>query len=429
MINSIPASWFRWFLPLLVLSICCGTISAQRLESNRLETLLARRGWIRILLTNSTQNANFRIPSGGTISADGKEVQCIAGPIMAITSSGGVNIALPGQVNITARDIVIAPSAGHFSYKGSTYRGRIRLISRSGAIRVVNEVVIEDWLKGVLPAEIGKDAPLEALKAQAVAGRSEAIFRLAKPPHESDGYDFCTGVHCQAYKGMSVETPEVIRACEETLGYVLVANNDVVNAVYHNVCGGATAASEDVWDGGPVPGLTPILDVGRSSKPSLQSEAAAAAFINSSSRDSFCHPENPNYANYAKKYFRWTKTLSASEAGRAAGVGTLKDIRVIERRPSGRVRKLQVIGTAGSKIIEKELPIRRVFDLWSGLFVISTEGAPGQIRSVTFTGAGNGHGVGLCQHGAREIARRGGRFDQILGHYYPTATLRKVYNP
>ena len=86
-------------------------------------------------------------------------------------------------------------------------------------------------------------------------------------------------------------------------------------------------------------------------------------------------------------------------------------------------------GTNGSKTFEKELNIRNVFDLWSGLFVLDVQRSGNQITSVTFKGAGNGHGVGLCQHGAREIARRSGTFDQILGHYYPGAALQKIYRP
>lgn len=403
--------------------------SAQRLESNRLNALLARRGMILLPLAQSTRSATFTVPAGTQIILDGKSATCIAGAVEATISGGSISVAIPGTGVATGSELTIAPTQPPFAFNGKHYRGHARVKVRGTSLQVLNEIMIDDWLKGVLPAEIGKDSPSEALKAQAVTARSEAIFRLASPPHKSDGYDFCTGVHCQAYKGMGEETPAIQQACDDTLGYVLVANDDVVNGVYHNVCGGVTAAAEDVWDGGPVAGLTPVFDVLRGSQPNLQTETAAAAFISGSGNDCFCNPANPNYANYAKKYFRWSKTLTASEAGKAAGIGTLTDIQVVERRPSGRVRKLRVAGTGGSKIIEKELPIRNVFDLWSGLFVLEVDGAPGQIRSVTFRGAGNGHGVGLCQHGARELARRGARFDQILGHYYPTATIRKVYRP
>lgn len=418
-------------LPVLAgLTLLTGSpTAAQRLESNRLNALLARRGMILLPLAQSTRSASFTVPAGTQITLDGKSATCVAGTVEATVSGGRIAVNIPGTGAATGTELTIAPTQPPFSFNGRQYRGHARVRVRSSSLQVLNEIMIDDWLKGVLPAEIGKDSPPEALKAQAVTARSEAIFRLASPPHKSDGYDFCTGVHCQAYKGMGEETQAIQQACDETLGYVLVANDDVVNGVYHNVCGGVTAAAEDVWDGGPVAGLTPVFDVMRGGQPNLQSESATAAFVNDPGRDCFCNPENPGYANYAKKYFRWSKTLTAAEAGRAAGVGTLTDIQVVERRPSGRVRKLRVTGTGGSKVLEKELPIRNVFGLWSGLFVLEVDGGPGQIRSVTFKGAGNGHGVGLCQHGARELARRGARFDQILGHYYPTATIRKVYRP
>ncbi len=419
-----------------LLRVCCSllivlvalTATAQPLESERLNALLQRKGWIRIGLTESTSKATVGLPSGGTIVLDGKTVECAAGSVGLSSGGGNVRVNLPGQGAKDAADVAIIASSQPLQYNGRSYRGRLR-IKPGRSLSIINEVMIDDWLKGVLPAEIGSDAPMEALKAQAVAGRSEAIFRLLHPPHESDGYDFCTGVHCQAYKGIGEETEQIRQACDATLGYVLTAGGDVLNAVYHNVCGGVTAGAEDVWDSKPIPGLVPVFDELKAPVPNLSSEEAAAAFVNDSSTESFCYSGNPDYANYAKKYFRWSKTLSASEAGRAAGVGTLTDIAVTERRPSGRVRKLTVRGTGGTRTIEKELNIRNIFDLWSGLFVLQVERSGSAISSVTFVGAGNGHGVGLCQHGAREIARRGGRFDQILGHYYRGAKLQKVYRP
>src|SRR5690606_1325484 len=142
--------------------------------------------------------------------ADGKAFECVGGTITFSMSGGGIQMSVPGKGTLSARDVVIAPAgSAPFSYDGRQYRGRARITARGSGLLVTNEVMIDDWLKGVLPAEIGSDAPLEALKAQAVAGRSEAIFRLAKPPHEEDGFDFCTGPHCQAYKGISEETPQI----------------------------------------------------------------------------------------------------------------------------------------------------------------------------------------------------------------------------
>jgi peptidoglycan hydrolase-like amidase len=323
--------------------------------------------------------------------------------------------------------ITLQPTAGFSQVNGKSYRGRIQVDSRGN---LINEVIVDDWLKGLLDAEIGSDSPYEALKAQAVAARSEAISGLLSPPHKSSGYDFCTSVHCQAYKGASTETDETRRACDDTFGEVLISAGDVIDAVYHNVCGGVTANAEDVWNSDPEPGCRGKFDTPRSGFPSLQNEAAFAAFIDAPGTDAFCYPGNPGYASYAKKYFRWQKTFSGDELGRICGVGAVRDIRVSERKQSGRVRKLEIVGANGrSKTIEKEFPIRDLLDLWSGLFYLKVQKSGAGVSQVTFVGAGNGHGVGLCQHGAREIARRGGTYSQILGHYYSDVTLKKLYRP
>ncbi len=417
------------FVALLCLFGGTKSVSAQTaFQSKRLNVLLERKGWIRVGLKDSAEQISIDLPSGGSIVLDGKMAECPAGSIQMTVKDGSIKVAIAGKSVITARDVNLVPAGQPFRFDGRSYRGKAH-VTGSKSLVLVNEVMIDDWLKGVLPAEIGSDSPLEALKAQAVTARSEAIFRLLHPPHAAAGYDFCTGVHCQAYKGIGEENVEIRKACDATLGYVLIAQDDVVNAVYHNVCGGVTAGAEDVWDSDPLPGVSAIFDTIKGGVPNLSSETAASQFIQGNGAKYFCYPGNPDYANYAKKYFRWSKTLTAAQAGKMAGVGTLTDIQVTERRPSGRVRKLRVIGTGGDKTIDKELPIRNVFDLWSGLFVLKIDRAGEHLSGITFQGAGNGHGVGLCQHGAREIARRGGTFDQILGHYYSGAKLRRVYRP
>ena len=423
-------SWKHFFPYILIVTL---VVSAFPLEaataSSRLNALLQRRGWIRIGLSGSDNSVTIGGADGASVLVDGRTVTCSSGILQLRKSAGGLTITGAGSSDISAREAEVAPAQGRLlTYDGKTYRGKFR-VTAGGSLRVVNVIMIDDWLKGVLPAEIGSDSPVEALKAQAVAGRSEAIFRLAKPPHDSEGYDFCTGVHCQANKGIGEENPAIVKACDDTLGYVLIADADVLNAVYHNVCGGVTAGAEEVWDSKPIPGLSPVFDKLKGAQVDLTSEAAVRQFLESPGNEDFCYPGNPGYANYAKKYHRWKKTLSASEIGRAAGVGDLQDIQVTQRMRSGRVRKLTVSGSRGTKTIDKELNIRHTFDLWSGLFVLDIERSAGRISSVTFSGAGNGHGVGLCQHGARDIARRGGTFDQILGHYYPGAELKKIYRP
>ena len=362
------------------------------------------------------------------------------GSFTASPSGYQVSVSSGGQVVASDRTVTLEPvpasgaTGGCFSIPLGRYRGRLVLVARGGGIDVVNEVMVDDWLKGVVGAEIGDEAPIEALKAQAVCARSEAIHKLTHPPHAGEGFDFCTGVHCQAYKGMREESPATCVACEQTLGVVLTAgaDRDVMDGVYSNVCGGVTALPEDVWSGGPQAGFIARFDSPTDRRaPDLSGDAAMAAFLREPAQDTLCDPAGkPEYASYARKYYRWTKSLNAGQLAARAGVGRVRDIRVVERRPSGRVWRLAVEGDRGTKTFEKELPIRNAFDLWSGVFLLTVQRtADGAVAEATFSGAGNGHGVGLCQHGARSAAARGATYDRILGHYYPGARLERIYRP
>lgn len=403
------------------------------------QAIVSRAGWVKIGLQRGAKTLQVRVDGPVQVhTSRGKAAESAGGGTLEIRGGGGgVSVTLNSKPVATDSSVLIVPLPGAgtpatFQTPGGRYRGRLLLTARGSGFDVINQIMLDDWLKGVLPAEIGGDAPPEALKAQAVAARSEAVRKLVKPPHASEGYDFCTGVHCQAYKGTKGETPAAVAACDGTLGVVLTAGGDVLDAVYHNVCGGATAQPEDVWDSKPLPGFVAVLDTGgRPTRANLATEAAMEKFLFSPPADMLCDPDGKNgYPKYAQKYYRWTKSVGAAQLQAAGGVGRVKDVRVIERRPSGRVRKLAIVGERGTRVIEKELPIRKALDLWSGLFIVRTEkDSAGYVRSATFVGAGNGHGVGLCQHGARVLASRGATYDRILLHYYPGARLARIYRP
>lgn len=400
-----------------------------------LEALLRKAGWIQIGLAKSVSTASANVSGTARCSGpSGRVYDGQGGAFRATAGQGGVTLSLPDGRRVSGEWFVIeqtgSAQAQVFEYSGTPYRGRLQLVRGGGGMRVINQIRIDDYLKGVLPAEIGP-SPMEALKAQAVSARSETIFKLATGRHSADGFDLCTQVHCQAYKGMRLETADSNRAVDETVGYVLMnGEGRILDAVYHNVCGGVTAGAEDVWDSKPIPGLSPVFDSQRrTGTPRLGDEAAFRRFLGETGADHFCDSSNPGYPKYALKYYRWTKTLSADELRKAAGVGRVRDIRVVERRESGRVRKIRISGDSGEKVIEKELPIRNAFGLWSGLFYLDVRMGGGYVESATFVGAGNGHGVGLCQQGARIMAARGIGFDRILQHYYPGASLARVYRP
>lgn len=398
--------------------------------------IVARRGWIKLRLHEGGSSFRVQVPGAArVITATGVAGQSPAAASFDVSrSSGGVSVSLDGKKLAEGTLLAIEPPSpahgGYFQIGAKRYRGRLLLAARSGGVEAIEQLQIEDWLKGVLPSEIGEESHPEALKAQAVAARSEAVRKLAHPPHASEGYDFCIGEHCQAYGGMNVESAASNAAVEGTYGIVLTVGGEVIDAVYHDVCGGITAPSEDIWDSSPEPGLHAILDLpGAPRTLDLSSESTLAQFLALSAPSLFCESSNAGIPSYAKKYFRWQKQMSADEVGRIAGVGRVKDIAVTERRRSGRVRKLTVVGERSSRTFEKELPIRNAFGLWSGLFVLKVDKDASGVRSVTFCGGGHGHGAGLCQMGARSMALKGQTFDKILAHYYAGARLERIYRP
>lgn len=398
--------------------------------------IIARRGWIKILLRDgvSSLQVDFSGPVR-VVTASGTVAQEAGAPTLDVSSgTAGVSVVLGTKKLAEAAMVALEPqspaSGGWFQTGGKRYRGRLLLVSRGRGMEAIEQVQIEDWLKGVLPKEIGEESPPEALKAQAVAARSEAVRKLLHPPHASQGYDFCAGEHCQAYGAMACESPAPNQAVEATYGIVLTAGGEVIDAVYHDVCGGITAPAEDIWESPEQPGLHAVLDLpGTPRTIDLSSESVISQFLSAGAGAVFCEPTHAGYPSYARKYFRWQKTLDAQQLAKCAGVGRVKDIAVTERRKSGRVRKLTVMGDGGSKTFSKELPIRNAFDLWSGLFVLRVEKDGAYVRSVTFVGGGHGHGAGLCQMGARSMATSGLGFDKILAHYYVGTQLERIYRP
>lgn len=408
-----------------------GASSSGSLRSR--DAIVARAGWIKVGLKRGVSSCRVTVPGPfRVLSSAGAIGQSASGAILeASGASGGMSLVLAGQKLPQATAVAIEPAdpsqGGYFEISSGKYRGRLLLVQRGQNIDLINQLQIDDWLKGVLPAEIGP-SHMEALKAQAVAGRSEAVHKLYKPPHASEGFDFCTGQHCQVYKGMSAETPDSVMACDSTLGYVLFAGNDVMDAVYHDLCGGITAAAEDVWNPDSEPGLMAIYDVAGPPKTiDLPDDQGVRLLLSTPLPEVFCNPDRPGFPEYAKKYYRWQKTYDAALLQSIGGVGKVRNIMVSQRCNSGRVRKLRIDGDRGSRTIERELPIREAFDLWSGLFVVDVQKEGEYVRSATFSGAGHGHGVGLCQMGARSMALSGFTCEQILAHYYMGAKLVQIY--
>ena len=281
-----------------------------------------------------------------------------------------------------------ADGAGPLRVDGRAYRGAIEVLRTSEGLAVVNELPLERYLAGTLSREMYADWPREALRAQAVVARTYALYRRDRRGRAT--YDLDAGTSSQVYGGVAAETPAVWRAVGDTRGEVLVYRGEAIFAAYHSTSGGRTASSEEVW-GQKLPYLRSVEVEGEEDSP-----------------DAY-----------------WRVRVSRTTLGRALDrlgldVGSLRDVRVVERSESGRARWLRVEGSEGTARVEG----RR---LRSALGEGKVKSTKFEIRSVAdgflIVGSGRGHGVGMSQWGARALAQRGKGYRKILSTFYPGAKL------
>src|SRR5690606_39219616 len=269
-----------------------------------------------------TRGVELSTPSGGRL----RRVQ--AGGSATVSADGVGRLRVGGEPVAAPEGMLIARAAdgGAVSVNVRPYRGELLLRADGpGRLAVVNRVDLEAYLLGVVPREIGRVGPerFEAAKAQAVAARTYAVRYLGR--RESLGFDVFASVEDQVYGGMSDEYDLVSRAVRETEGEILVYGGQPIEAYYHSTCGGHTAAIEEVWDADPVPYLRAVRDI---------------------------DPRTGQAYDHFSSRFRWTQRWSASDLNRilaqtladsipdgASGVGELRDIRILERTASGRIRR------------------------------------------------------------------------------------------
>ncbi len=311
--------------------------------------------------------------------------------------------------------------------------GRIYVVpGQGGGLEVVNEAEIERILEGVVAAEIFANAPADALRAQAVATRTDMLAKVGTR-HVTDPYAICSDVHCQAYGGMQKVSARIAQAVADTKGQVLVdPDGRLVDAYYHAVSGGHTENNENAWPGRPQPSLRGQPDQVAGGVDHLAngpSEEAVAALL----ADKDASWAGASGLNQGA--LRWKVDKTPAELAtplQAVGVTqALAAIRVLHRGVSGRATSVELTLADGKKVtIAGELRIRRAFGgLKSSLFLVQPgpAGAGGVPARWTFTGAGFGHGVGMCQTGAVGRAKAGQDFKTILGHYYTAAHVEQLY--
>lgn len=318
-----------------------------------------------------------------------REAWAARGAGKLVTVQGpGATLSASGPIRVIPQT---PPGAVPLVYIGTKwYRGVLEI--RPGLV-AVNEVPLEQYLYGVVPAEMPSKWPIEALKAQAVAARSYTIAKLGDMA--SRGYDLKPTTDHQVYGGAEKEKPETNYAVDATRGEILVYNGRAIPAFYSSAAGGYTDSAETVWGGRSIPYLSPV----------------------------------PDFDQDAPSYL-WNTTLSASGlraslARLGVAVGNILGLEPVERGFSGRIKKLVIRGDRGSKTVSGE-QFRWATGLKSSLFNVAPVIEGGQVVAFAFAGRGHGHGLGLSQWGARGMGNMGYNYLQILSHYYPGAQVAQM---
>jgi stage II sporulation protein D len=310
------------------------------------------------------------------------------------------------------------------------YEGKVSLyINDQQKFDVVVELPLEQYLKGVVPYEMGGDSPLDALKAQAVAARSEAVIALTSGLYSGPNYDLTSDVECQVFSGNHKRTKSSDRAVEETRSLILTEGNKPINAYYASNCGGHAELIKNVWPDRPRPSTyqSALSDDKEHVNLSLSTEEKVREWI-ASSPDVYCNPSLNELPAWSQKNFRWKRDYSINKISEMIsgenGTGILKEIIPVKRGVSGRIYKAKFVFEQDAIEINGELNIRQMVHppLRSSCFVVDKTDS-----SFIITGAGWGHGVGMCQSGAVAQAKNGRKFHEILGHYYTQAIVKAVY--
>ena len=352
-----------------------------------------------------------------------------------------------------------------------SFTGTLKLVVDEGKITAINLLPAEDYLVSVISSEMSATSSLEFLKAHAVISRSWLLAQIEKrnainnkmdnffsfvktedeyirwyDREDHTIFDVCADDHCQRYQGITkASNPTVVEAVKATHGELLMYDNQICDARFSKCCGGVTEEFEYCWENKHYPYLEAVCDTNKDYPlPDLTQEEEAERWIRTEP-SAFCQTNDKNilsqilnnFDQETTQFYRWKVRYTQSELAELiqektkTDYGQIIDLIPMERGKSGRISKLKIIGTQKTLIIGKELEIRRTLSdshLYSSAFIVDKEEVINGIpQSFILTGAGWGHGVGLCQIGAAVMGEKGYSYDEILMHYYRGANIRKLY--
>lgn len=382
------------------------------------------------------------------------------------------------QSSFTLPEVTIGIGFHWERQEAQTFEGMLRLEADGDRVWVINELPVERYLASVISSEMRATSSPSLLRAHAIISRSWLLTQMAhhiNADHPSEAtcggweteeelvrwydrddhqrFDVCADDHCQRYQGITrMVSDHVEEAIRSTYGQVLWDGKGICDARFSKCCGGATEVFSACWQDEDKPYLAAFLDrpaqAGQAADalPDLTDEETARKWI-LSAPPAFCNTQDKQvlrqvlngYDQETADFYRWhidyTQEELASLIARKTGLrfGKILDLVPLERGKSGRIVRLKIVGTERERVIGKELEIRRTLSeshLKSSAFVVTTQqGADGIPQSFHLSGAGWGHGVGLCQIGAAMMGEKGYDHEAILRHYYPGATLKTLYKP
>ena len=352
-----------------------------------------------------------------------------------------------------------------------SFIGTLKLVVYEGKITAINILPAEDYLTSVISSEMNATSSLEFLKAHSVVSRSWLLAQIEKRKAMSKKqgdffsfvktdteyirwydredhtiFDVCADDHCQRYQGITKATNQsVAEAVKATRGQVMMYKNSICDARFSKCCGGITEEFDTCWENKKYPYLTAVRDdKNDTAMPDLTIEEEADKWIRSTP-DGFCNTHDKhilsqilnNYDQETTNFYRWKVRYTQEELAELirtntkCDYGQIIDLIPVERGKSGRISKLKIVGTLKTLIIGKELEIRRTLSdthLFSSAFVVDKGPQQDDVPAwFELTGAGWGHGVGLCQIGAAVMGEKGYNYNDILLHYYKDADIRKLY--
>lgn len=389
------------------------------------------------------------------------------------TEAGSI-VFMPNSYNsiFELRNVTIGVDFHWEQQESQHFKGALKLIVEDNKVRAINIIEVEEYLKSVISSEMSAESSNEFLKAHAIISRSWLLAQIEKikllqtrdevyqTSIESDdeiirwydrenhkNFDVCADDHCQRYQGLTkIRSTKVLQAVEETKGEVLIYDDKICDARFSKCCGGLTENFENVWEEVRLPYLTKIADseFGDTTSVDLRIEDEAERWIRNSPA-AFCNTTDnkilsqvlPDFDQNTTDFYRWKVEYSQqviSEIIREkSGIdfGQIIKFEAVKRGHSSRIIKLKIIGKKRTLIVGKELEIRKWLSkshLYSSAFVVDHLEIENDIpQKFVLTGAGWGHGVGLCQIGAAVMGEKGYSYNDILGHYFSGADISKVY--